>query len=315
MPVKEIVTEFSSIANKVDRETSTIRGVKLLGLESTNKRTYPRPTIERAGPLYEGVQVNVDHAPDRHTGARSYRDRIGHVRGVIAREDGLYGDLHFNPKHPLMEQILWDAEHATKNVGMSHNVEATLSRRSGKAVVEAINRVVSVDLVTDPATTRGLFEQQKGDSEMDWNTVTKEQVREHCPGVAKALIDEALAERDEGQQTAALKESLDKANAALEAATKERDALKEAEEKRDQRAEAIKALESHTIHEPPDWFVEAYLQADEKTAAAMVEDRKKLTEQSAASRPKSREQHVTEHANTNANGAASGKELASRIGA
>ena len=31
-------------------------------------------------------------------------------------------------------------------------------RRGDQVVVEAITRVVSVDLVADPATTRGLFE-------------------------------------------------------------------------------------------------------------------------------------------------------------
>ncbi|MGO9597438.1 MAG: hypothetical protein ACLP7Q_05395, partial [Isosphaeraceae bacterium] len=51
-----------------------------------------------------------------------------------------------------------DAEHAAENVGFSHNVEARTSRRGDRVVVEAILRVQSVDLVADPATTRGLFE-------------------------------------------------------------------------------------------------------------------------------------------------------------
>jgi hypothetical protein len=43
-------------------------------------------------------------------------------------------------------------------VGLSHNVEARTSRHDGQTIVEQILRVNSVDLVADPATTRGLFE-------------------------------------------------------------------------------------------------------------------------------------------------------------
>ena len=70
-------------------------------------------------------------------------------------------DFHYNPKHALAEQLKWDAENASENVGFSHDVMARVSRRGGKAVVEEITRVVSVDLVADPATTRGLFEQDQ----------------------------------------------------------------------------------------------------------------------------------------------------------
>ncbi len=58
--------------------------------------------------------------------------------------------------------MLWDAEHAPENVGFSHNVEARTVRRGERVVVEAITRVQSVDLVADPATTRGLFESHRG---------------------------------------------------------------------------------------------------------------------------------------------------------
>ena len=83
------------------------------------------------------------------------------IRDVKAGAEGLFADFHFNPKHTLSEQLLWDAEHAPENVGFSHNVEARTARRGDRVVVEAITRVQSVDLVADPATTRGLFESQE----------------------------------------------------------------------------------------------------------------------------------------------------------
>ena len=101
----------------------------------------------------------MNHPKGNPAGPRDYQDRIGTIRSVAVRPgEGLFGDFHFNPKHALAEQLMWDAEHAPENVGFSHNVEARVGRRGDRVVVEAITRVQSVDLVADPATTRGLFE-------------------------------------------------------------------------------------------------------------------------------------------------------------
>jgi hypothetical protein len=148
---------------RVDRSANVVRGVKVLGLESRNGRTYLREALAQAASLYEDAKVHVNH-PKAPAVPRDYQDRIGSIRNVTARPDGLFGDFHYNPKHPLSEQLLWDAEHAPQNVGFSHNVEARTVRRDGRVVVEAITRVESVDLVADPATTRGLFE-AAGDAE------------------------------------------------------------------------------------------------------------------------------------------------------
>ncbi len=144
---------------RVDRGAGVIRGVKILGLNSRNGRTYLPEALARAAALYEGAKVNVNHPKGNPTGPRDYQDRIGVIRNVASRQDqGLFADFHFNPKHGLAEQLLWDAEHAPENVGFSHNVQARTARRGDRVVVEAITRVQSVDLVADPATTRGLFE-------------------------------------------------------------------------------------------------------------------------------------------------------------
>ena len=112
---------------------------------------------KQAAALYENAKVNVNHPQGHPAAPRDYRDRLGQIRCVAMRPgEGLFGDLHFNPKHALAEQLLWDAEHAPENVGFSHNVEARTVRRGDEIVVEAITRVQSVDLVADPATTRGL---------------------------------------------------------------------------------------------------------------------------------------------------------------
>lgn len=150
----------------VDRQQGVIRGVKILGLTSRNGRSYLPEALREAAALYEDAKVNVNHPQGNPASPRDYQDRIGTLRGVACRAEGLFADFHFNPKHPLAEQLLWDAEHSPNSVGFSHNVLARCGRRGGETVVEAITSVQSVDLVADPATTRGLFESTGGKDEL-----------------------------------------------------------------------------------------------------------------------------------------------------
>lgn len=143
---------------QVDLDAGVITGVKILGLSSRNGRVYRAAAMAAAVPLYESVKVNVNHPKGGAAAPRDYQDRLGCLRNVRAADGGLYGDLHFNPRHPVAGQLAWDAQWAPENVGLSHNVEARTSRHDGQTIVEQILRVNSVDLVADPATTQGLFE-------------------------------------------------------------------------------------------------------------------------------------------------------------
>lgn len=150
---------------RVDRDAGVIRGVKLLGLASRNGRRYREQALAEAVALYEGAKVNINHPKGHPLAPRDYQDRLGMVRGVQLRPgEGLFGDLHFNPRHALSEQLVWDAEHAPQNVGMSHNVLARTKQVGNETVVEAITKVQSIDLVADPATTSGLYEQTVNDA-------------------------------------------------------------------------------------------------------------------------------------------------------
>ncbi len=152
--------DFSSPQRKIDKENGVVSGVKILGVKSRNNRVYPLETLRDAAPLYENAKVNVNHPDGSPNESRKYQDRVGSIKNVTLHETGLYGDFHFNPKHPLAEQMLWDAEKAPENFGFSHNVEAVVRLENGAQVVDKIVRVRSVDLVADPATTSGLFESQ-----------------------------------------------------------------------------------------------------------------------------------------------------------
>lgn len=191
--LQEYVNSYG-VSVRVDKAKGMLEGVKLIGLESRNGRRYRESTLGQAVSLYEGAKVNVNHPKAGPLAPRDYEDRLGVIRSVrMLAGKGLYGDLHFNPKHALAEQLVWDAENNPRNVGFSHNVLARLSRKEGDTVVEEITQVRSVDLVADPATTQGLFEQAAGErksaSNMPgcWDALTVETLRLHRPDLLEEV--------------------------------------------------------------------------------------------------------------------------------
>lgn len=201
----ELVCEYVDSGGRrlgVEATRGVLRGVKLLGLKSRNGRRYAEAALRSAIGLYEGAKVNVNHPERSPLSARDYRDRLGVVRNVrLERGEGLFGDLHYNPKHALAEQLEWDAEHASQNVGLSHNVLARTRREEGGVVVEAITQVQSVDLVADPATTAGLFEQQGADDSSPGSEDPADPVREP--------LERLVAERVEAERRAEVQRLLE----------------------------------------------------------------------------------------------------------
>jgi hypothetical protein len=181
----------SDAALKIDREHGIVRDVKVLGLVSANGRVYLKEGLAQALRLYERRPVNIDHAPaDR----RSYRDRIGLLQNCRLAEDGIRADLIINPRHPLAEQVLWDAEHAPTNLGLSHDATGRTTWKDGKQIVEAITAVRSVDLVAEPATTQSLFEDrqpQTGDDDMSDTlaALTLQQLQEARPDLVQQVVE------------------------------------------------------------------------------------------------------------------------------
>lgn len=138
-----------------------VRGVKILGQKSKNKnRRYPREVMEAARSRYEGKPVNINHTENASS---SFEGRFGVMRNVRMEGEDLRADLHYNPKHILAEQFAWAVENQPSSIGFSHVAKLREKRVAGGLIVEAIELVKSVDLVADPATTSGVFEDVQGD--------------------------------------------------------------------------------------------------------------------------------------------------------
>lgn len=159
--MKRFAEKFAYEGGKVDRSgpRPIVRGVLLCGPVSANRRRYGKEAF--AGDQvkkYADRPVFLNHGEGRS--GRRYEDQVGWIRNPRLRADGMpIGDIEVKPKHPLAAQFLDDAEHDPRAVGMSHVAHADSRRATdGWEEVHFIDRVESVDVVLDPATTRGLFE-------------------------------------------------------------------------------------------------------------------------------------------------------------
>jgi hypothetical protein len=291
--MSELLQEYVDSGNqplRVDRTAGVIRGVKLLGLRSKNGRRYRENALSEAAALYEGAKVNINHPKGHPLSPRDYQDRLGVISGVEFRpQQGLFGDLHFNPKHALSEQLMWDAENASQNVGLSHNVLARTAREGDETVVEAITKVQSIDLVADPATTRGLFEQEA--TAVVWDRLTLEELELHRPDLLTELRAAHSAQLEEVQN------QLDQA-AAREATSQRRSRIVELLQEHhlplpDSADEASRRITSER-------FVDTLLgAADDRELEQLVEERAALVRSAnrwnaaraiGGSRPQSRDQ-------------------------
>ena len=166
-PLREVCLPTAALA--IDKDRGIIRGVRILGRISLNKREYTPEAVRKGRDLYEGRPVNLDHhEASGRDGQRSVASRFGWLQNVHEANDGLEGDLHYLRAHPLAAQVIETAERNPRMFGLSHNADGRTSRRNGKIFVEEIIGVRSVDLVADPATTKSLFESLE--SNMDMNT-------------------------------------------------------------------------------------------------------------------------------------------------
>lgn len=146
------------IQNPVDRENHIVHGVKVLGFTSANGRIYDFAAVKEAIQKYEKAPVNKDHNMEEP----SFSDRLGWLENVTLEKDGLYADFHYNPHADGIESFLWFAEHnGLGDVGFSHLVSGKYSvDPDGTERITRIDKVKSVDLVANPATTKTIFESE-----------------------------------------------------------------------------------------------------------------------------------------------------------
>lgn len=151
---------FLDAAPRVDAEKGILYGVKLLGRQSRNNRIYGQSVMEAAVPLYKGMKVFVDH-PRSSEPDRSVDRWAGTIQNARFEGESIFGDLKLRKKSPFFEGILEAAAEFPKDIGFSHVADGETRLDGETEIVESIREVFSVDLVTDPATTAGMYESKR----------------------------------------------------------------------------------------------------------------------------------------------------------
>jgi len=168
---------------KIDKENKMIRGIALINSRAQNgRRWYGADILRGAVSMFEGAKSYIDHPKDgEETEIRSIGELLGRVVNVRAENTGenaarLRADLQVFPK--VGEWIFETAEQFPDMVGMSINAFGKLKRKDGKEIVESIDGVHSVDLVTDMGATVSMFESQENESPENEDEQIMEKIKE-----------------------------------------------------------------------------------------------------------------------------------------
>lgn len=159
-------TVYQESIERIDVENGVLYGVKVLGENSRNRRRYVAKAMREAAPKYEGVNSYVDH-PDRSSLSedRKFASLSGVLRNPRYVEGkGIFADLHLLKEGTFFKGIIEAAQKFPKSVGFSHVAEGESHIDGDTEIIESIREVFSVDLVTSPATTAGIFESTQRDT-------------------------------------------------------------------------------------------------------------------------------------------------------
>jgi len=152
--------ECDPCGGDLDDGEPVVKGVRVQGLVSRNNRRYLSEALKKAIPLYEGAWSYLNHpAKGQEDQPRRTQDKFGRFHNVRMGEDGLRGDYHFNPHHPFAPTFTYWLKTDPEAVGFSPNQTGKVREDGeGGMLVEEIVEVDSIDLVSRPATTKGLYE-------------------------------------------------------------------------------------------------------------------------------------------------------------
>lgn len=215
--------------SRVDRDQRLVRDVTLCGKVSKNGRTYSDRALDDAVRLYHQAPFYIDHPTESQMrdrkGVRSVFDLAGQIVNVRRVGDKVRGDLHVLEREPTMGMVFAIAEQMPHMAGNSHRARGTI--RPGSAgqgdVVESLAEVFAVELVTDPATTAGLFESvTHTEDAVDFKTLTLAELTKQRPDLI-AEATKAVTSADELAEAKAENKKLADKLAERETADRKRD--------------------------------------------------------------------------------------------
>jgi hypothetical protein len=201
---------------RVDLTEGVIYGAKLLGRVSKNGREYSDKALHDGLRLYEGSVINIDH-PDAKEGhkPRGFMEGVAVINKTYMKEGEPFGDLHVIKAHPASASLLEWASRFPDKFGLSHNADGNEVTKGGKRIVESLDRVISVDVVRNPATVKGLFESEQAMKKTLRQIIEAEFPKTHngaglleMDGMADLPVEAPAAGDSEDQIWAAFKQAI-----------------------------------------------------------------------------------------------------------
>ena len=164
---------------KINRALAVIEGTTLITGMSENgkngKRRYPEAILKKIAGLAEGLPAYLNHTtPDMAFKPRPVQDLIGRHRNIRydAATGSVKSDLHVAEHQvPLVFSL---AEKFGDRIGNSLVSRGQIAMEGDTEVVQDILALRSADLVSDPASTTGLFESKGGDPAHGFATLIEE---------------------------------------------------------------------------------------------------------------------------------------------
>jgi hypothetical protein len=129
----------------------------VLGLRSSNGRSYAESGVRAAVGLYEGRPVFMGHSK-RFDEERPPEDKIGWLENVRFERGALHADMHVLTSREMGRAVMEAADRRPDLWGLSHEARGQEEKGKDGPVISRIESVRGVALVNDPATNKSLFE-------------------------------------------------------------------------------------------------------------------------------------------------------------
>ena len=206
---KDITISGTLKEANIDKENKIIRDVVLLSRFSANNREYTNDCLNKSIPLFEGIKAFANHSKKGETG-RDIRDLIGKYENIKIVDEKVKGDLSLVDGTDWLLSI---AEKMPDLVGNSIHGQGRWHKSNGKEIIEGLVNLYSVDVVTNPATTVSLFENEEGkqnikeDKVMEWKDISISELQANRLDVYESIIAEGVSSRNDEVKT--LKEEND----------------------------------------------------------------------------------------------------------
>lgn len=178
---------FQDNAPTIDRANKVIKGLSVCGLKSANGREYSAEALKEAvaNGLYNNRPSFLNHHDMPSPPAES---QIGWYDNSSYDEsrNRVIADLYYLETHPFTPTLLEIAERNPSKLGLSHTCYADIASTNGVDTITKIYSIDSVDVVTSPATTSGLWESTLNPG----NTQTSVDPIDHVLGLVRAFLSD-----------------------------------------------------------------------------------------------------------------------------